>query len=47
MNSAKRMSACLDVQYSLLKGMRSCDACELTITIRPLVFCNSGTAKLR
>ena len=27
--------------------MRSCDACELIITIRPFVFCNSGTAKLR
>jgi hypothetical protein len=37
----------LDVQYSLLKVNRSCAAAELTIAIRPLVFCNSGTAKLR
>jgi hypothetical protein len=47
MNSEKRTSAYFDVQYSLLKGMRSCDVCELTIRIRPLVFCNCGTAKLR
>jgi hypothetical protein len=47
MNSAKRMSVCFDVQYSLLQGMRSCAARELVITIRPFVFCNSGTAKLR
>jgi hypothetical protein len=47
MNSAKRMSACFDVQYSLLKGMRSCAAFEVSTTIPPFVFCNSGTAKLR
>lgn len=47
MNSVKRMSACFDVQYSLLQGIRSCAAAEFMITIFPFVFCNSGTAKLR
>jgi len=46
-NSTRRLSACFDVPYSLLKGARSCAAVELMTTIRPFVFCNSGTTKLR
>ena len=47
MNPAKRRSACFDVQYSLLQGIRSCAAAEFMITIRPFAFRNPGTAKLR
>jgi hypothetical protein len=46
MNSARRRSACLDVQYSLMKGIRTWAAFEFMITIRPFVFCSSGIAKL-
>ena len=45
-NSAKRSNACFEMQYSLAFGIRIWDTPELRMTTCPLVFSNSGTAKL-
>ena len=46
-NSAKRLIACFDRQYSLRFGARSWAAAEVRMTIWPFVFISSGTEKLR
>jgi hypothetical protein len=45
-NSAKRLIACFDRQYSLAFGIRYWPAFEVRMTICPFVFNNSGTEKL-
>ena len=45
-NSAKRLIACFDVQYSLAFGTRIWAASEEIMTTWPFVFSNSGTEEL-